>query len=201
MTTTVKTFVRPEGTVEFKAIHLDIKTNKFTMVLGFKAKGKRKFDYEPISGRFGGELRDYFTKLVPETVQVEQTTPEGPKIVRVPTGKMYTPFQKYLSKRGIEFVPNILSHMVFTADNFSENYSEFPFKLIRYKDNNSLTLVNTGTKKKVSSMDPTTGVTTDKYFTRTFEYNGKVQKEYFPPKYYTRLIVETVKEVEVYQEA
>lgn len=192
MTTTVEIYEKPEGIVMFKNICLDIAKNKFSLTLGFKAKGKRSFTFEQVEGKFGAEFKEYFTKMIPEMVRVGENEFK-------PTGNYHTPFEKYLIKRGIEFKPGILTEMEFVADNASESYADCPFKLVKYFGWNSLTLVNSGTKKKVMVKDPMTGAVSEKYFTRTFEYDGKVRKEYFAPKYYRRLLIQTKAEVEVYE--
>lgn len=197
MKTTISNFVTPEVDVRFSNLVVDSLKKHFTMTVGTRAIGKRKFTEKQISGNITSDLADWFSLLRDEKVKVAADNEQGFEFIK--TGRKLTNFQKYLTKRGIEQTPNILNSLVFESPNDSQDYALNPFRLVVYTTGKcTLTLVNVASKKKVSHVDVNTGETTDKYYNRLFiNKEGKAQKSFIIPQYFRRLMVQETKEIEV----
>ena len=194
MNTSVVTFVKPAGSVSLSNIQINVKQRSFSLTFGFIPKGKRKAIIRNISGGVSYELMDWLTKAyeVEELVESEN----GP--IKVKTGEIKTPFQRYLQKREIEFKPGILQSMSFTAKNDSDSYELFPFKIVEYIKAPMLTLVNIAPKKKTSTVDINTGEITDKWKNSFFlGTQGSYIRSFFTSKNYRRYIVEQLTEATI----
>ena len=191
MKTSVVTFAKPEGVVSMSNISIDIKNKQFSLSLGFIPNKKRKAIVQQITGGVSHELMDWLTKAYEVEELVE--SPDGP--IKVKTGEIKTPFQRYLQKRGIEFKPGILNTMTFTGKNDSESYEEFPLKVVMYIKSPMLTLVNVAPKKKTSTVNINTGEITESwknnYFVGT---QGNLMKSFFTPKNYRRYVIQNITE-------
>lgn len=195
MTTTIKVreFVFPTATICLRNIQVDVNNFTFTADLGVKESGKRKFEYESISGKLCVEIKEWLSKLTSVKVKVKADNPEG--FVFMETAEKSTGFHKYLKKRGIEISKDVLKSLVFESENDSDDYQTFPFKIVKYLSGHySLNLVNVAPKKKTEIEDPGTGEIKTIYSQQYFEHEGKVQKQYFAPKNFKRLVIETIKD-------
>lgn len=200
MKTNVKVTIIPESVIQMSNIKIDLVSNHFELTLGYTLKGKRKANIETVSGNITPELKDWLMVSRPEKVQV----PDGDKTKWVETGHNMTGFEKYLKKVGIEFQPGILTAMTFTAANNSDDYYQFPFKLVMLKNQNKsvLSLVNVSSKERKEYRDPNTGETTVKYNSKYFQNkDGAWQKSYVSKEYYKRLIIVDLQEVDVVEAA
>lgn len=196
MKTNVKVTIIPESVIQMSNIKVDLTSNHFELTLAYTLKGKRKATIETVTGNITPELKDWLMVSRPEKVQV----PDGDKTKWVETGNSMTGFEKYLKKVGVEFQPGILTTMTFTAMNNSDDYYQFPFKLVMLKNQNKsvLSLVNVASKERKEYRDPNSGETTVKYNSRFFQNkDGAWLKSYVSKEYYKRLIIVDVQEVDV----
>lgn len=198
MKTLINKFNAPQGTVQLSNIVVDCYAKHFTATIGFKAKGKRKFNYKAISGTITRDIAAYFSELRDETIKVEAINEQG--FILQKTGRKLTNFQRYLAKRDID-ITLPLDTMVFEDDNYSDTYPQNPFKVVTYLSGKiTLSLINIKSKVVKSTIDPVTGVVTDRFYNPTYiDKNGVTRKSYVSPNFYRRLIIEEEVEVEVFQ--
>lgn len=201
MKTIVSKFNAPEVTVRITNLSVDAYNKKFSLTLSTKEKGKRKWNTEDIAGTITKEVAEYFSLLKDEKIKVVADNEVG--YVYQTTGRKLTNFQRYLIKRGIQETPGILSAMKFEADNYSEEYPQNPFRIVRYQDGrNTLTLINVSSMVRKAYLDPNSNETTSRYSYRTFvDANGQTRRSFIIPKYYRRLVVQELIEVEQFVEA
>lgn len=194
----ILSYTTPEVTVQFSNISVDAFRKQFTLTLGTKEKGKRKFTERQISGSITKELASWLSELTPEVVKVKADNEEG--FIKMKTGRKLTGFQKYLIKRELELFNSPLRALTFTADNNSEDYASNPFRLVCYANgHNTLTLVRARSMKVVERLDTTTGEVHKSFYNQTFvDDNGITRKSFNIPKFYRRLILQQEVEVELH---
>ena len=181
-TVVLKRMVKGEGIVRFSNISLDLKGNKFSLLLGIKSYGQRKFREELVSGFATVDMLNWFTKSSAVKVRLEDGS-------YVSTGDFKTGFQKYLISIGKSDVK--LFDLVFEASNLSDDYYSCPFKLIRYVDgNNTLTKVNIAGRKPVVSYDPNTGLETKEFVKKYAKLGDNFVPVFHDKKSYVRLLVQ-----------
>lgn len=184
MNTISKRFENPNVDVKFSQIKVNITDYTFQLVLGTKTKRQRIYREETVQGAISKELRKWLCEMFDERETIE--TEEG--TVSVKTGKRTTGFQNFLNKQGIEFKPGVLKEMVFQSDNKSDNYSENPFKMIRYiNGKNTLTLVNVGVKQSVGTTDPNTGEIKERWKQTFVKIGERYTPAFFGKKSFIRL--------------
>ena len=199
METTVSTFVTPEVQVRLSNISVNPKERKATITLGTKEKGKKKFTDEVVVVTITSELYNYLTLLRKDKIQVVADNEKG--FQWIDTGTSSTSFQRFLAKKGIEYKSGILSTLVFEGDNNSTDYIENPFRLVRYANGTAvLTLVNIPSKSKKESVDVSTGEIKTFYSNKIGTLaDGSRVKAFIRPEKYRRLVIQSTKEVEVFQ--
>ena len=201
MKTTISTFVTPEVQVRLSNIVVNPSERKATFTLSIKEKGKKKFTEEVVTATITSELYNYLTLLRKDKIQVVVNNERG--FDWIDAGTSSTSFQRFLIKKGIEYKSGILSTLVFEGANTSTDYMENPFRLVRYANGNSvLTLVNLPSKSKKETVDVSTGEIKTFYSNKIGTLaDGKIVKAFIRPERYRRLVIQTTKEVEVYQQA
>lgn len=192
MTTQITSFQTPEATVQFSNIKLDHKKKTFSLTLGTKKNGQRKFREEEVNGTLTSELYNFFTRMTAVKIPVQKE--EGIEWIR--TGQMATAFQKYLNKREIQFTPGILSTMKFECDNTSPERIKNPFRLVMLGEKNILTLVNVPSKKATTTLNAD-GTTSTYYKVKRGMIDNKPVKAFIRPEKYRRLIRKVTEQVEV----
>jgi len=192
MTTQITSFQTPEVTVQFSNIKLDHKKKTFSLTLGTKENGQRKFREEEVHGTLTSELYNYFTRMKAVKIPVQK----GDKIEWVRTGDMATGFQKHLAKKNIPFAPGVLSTQVFKSENTSTSYSDNPFRLVMLGEKNILTLVNVPSKKATTTLNAD-GTTSTYYKVKRGMIDNKPVKAFIRPEKYRRLIRKVTEQVEV----
>ena len=181
-TIVLKRMVKRDVVVRFSNIVIDLKARRFSMLLGIKDVGKRKFIDEEVSGYVTADLLNWLTKASVVKVQIEDGS-------YVSTGEFKTGYQKYLDKIGKLFTK--LVDMEFITSNKSEDYYSCPFKLIRYCDgNNTLTNVNSTPRKPVVTIDPNTNVETKEFVKRYAKLGEHYVPTFHSKKDYVRLAVQ-----------
>ena len=111
MKTLISKFVAPQVEVRFSNLVVDSLKKHFSMTVGTRAAGKRKFTEKEISGNITADLADWFSLPRDEKVKVAADNEQGFEFIK--TGRKLTNLQKYMMKRGIDEVPNILNQLVF----------------------------------------------------------------------------------------
>lgn len=199
MKTTVSTFVTPEVQVRLSNISVNPKERKATITLGTKEKGKKKFTDEVVVATITSELYNYLTLLRKDKIQVVADNEKG--FQWIDTGTSSTSFQRFLAKKGIEYKSGILSTLVFEGNNNSTDYIENPFRLVRYANGTAvLTLVNIPSKSKKETVDVSTGEIKTFYSNKIGTLaDGSRVKAFIRPEKYRRLVIQSTKEVEVFQ--
>lgn len=97
-----------------------------------------------------------------------------------------TNFQRFLIKNNIEPKTGVLKSMKFISHNMSESFEECPFKLIMYKSEPQLTLVNARPMKRVQDKEGNFKV---KY--QTFiDKEGNVRTAYYSKEAFRRLVIQ-----------
>ena len=181
-TIVLKRMVKRDVVVRFSNIVIDLKARRFSMLLGIKESGKRKFIDEEVSGYVTADLLNWLTKASVVKVQIEDGS-------YMSTGEFKTGYQKYLDKMGKPFTK--LVDMEFITSNKSDNYYSCPFKLIRYCDgNNTLTNVNSTSRKPVVKVDPNTNVETKEFVKRYAKLGDYYVPTFHSKKDYVRLAVQ-----------
>lgn len=201
MKTTVSTFVTPEVQVRLSNIVVNPKERKATFTLATKEKGKKKFTEEVVTATITSELYNYLTLLRKDKIQVVANNERGFKWIDAGTSS--TSFQRFLTKKGIEYKSGVLSTLIFESANTSTDYIENPFRLVRYANGTAvLTLVNLPSKSKKETVDVSTGEIKAFYSNKIGTLaDGTRVKAFIRPEKYRRLVVQTTTEVEVYQQA
>lgn len=201
MSTQINTFKTLEGIVQFSNMDYDPKTRKMDLTVGIKKPNQRKFREQNLKNVIvTKELHEWFVVMTDDTIKVKADNERGFEYVK--TGSKSTRFQKYLRKLDIEFQPGILKRLKITSSNTSDKYLENPFRLAMLRDNNILTLVNVPSKKRTEHVDLETGEITPSYKQKVGQLSsGTHVKAFIRPEKYRRLVVATIKEVEVYQES
>ena len=181
-TIVLKRMVKRDVVVRFSNIVIDLKARRFSMILGIKESGKRKFIDEEVSGYVTADLLNWLTKASVVKVQIEDGS-------YMSTGEFKTGYQKYLDKIGKPFTK--LVDMEFITSNKSDDYYSCPFKLIRYFDgNNTLTNVNSTSRKPVVKVDPNTNVETKEFVKRYAKLGDYYVPTFHSKKDYVRLAVQ-----------
>ena len=181
-TIVLKRMLKLDVVVRFSDIVIDLKARRFSMLLGIKESGKRKFIDEEVSGYVTADLLNWLTKGSLVKVQLEDGS-------YVSTGEFKTGYQKYLDKIGKPFTK--LSDMEFIASNKSDDYYSCPFKLIRYcNGNNTLTNVNSTSRKPVVKFDPDTNVETIEFVKRYAKLGDNYVPTFHSKKDFVRLAVQ-----------
>ena len=181
-TIVLKRMVKRDVVVRFSNIVIDLKARRFSMLLGIKESGKRKFIDEEVSGYVTADLLNWLTKASVVKVQIEDGS-------YMSTGEFKTGYQKYLDKMGKPFTK--LVDMEFITSNKSDDYYSCPFKLIRYCDgNNTLTNVNSTSRKPVVKVDPNTNVETKEFVKRYAKLGDYYVPTFHSKKDYVRLAVQ-----------
>lgn len=201
MKTTVSTFVTPEVQVRLSNIVVNPKERKATFTLATKEKGKKKFTEEVVTATITSELYNYLTLLRKDKLQVVADNERG--FNWIDAGTSSTSFQRFLTKKGIEYKSGVLSTLVFEGANTSTDYIENPFRLVRYANGTAvLTLVNLPSKSKKETVDVSTGEVKAFYSNKIGTLaDGTRVKAFIIPEKYRRLVIQTTTEVEVYQQA
>ena len=189
---------QPEGTVRLSNMSIDFKTRIMTVDLGFKAKGKRTFTTERIEAVISSEVNDFFSLKRKDQVKVAADNEQGFRWIA--TGTTSTSFERFLNHHGKAFAPGILSTLVFECDNYSEDRTLNPFKIVRYLERNTVQMVNIAPKKKTETVDPNTGDVTEHYSTKFYKDGDNFRPSFFAPKYYRRLLIQQEVPVEVHQD-
>jgi hypothetical protein len=199
MKTTISTFVTPEVKVKLSNININPSERKVMLTLGTKEKGKKKFNDEVVEATITSELYNYLTLLRKDKIQVVADNERG--FDWKDTGTSSTSFQRFLAKKGIEYKSGILPTLVFEGENTSTDYIENPFRLVRYANGNAvLTLVNLPSKSKKETVDVSTGEVKSFYSNKIGTLaDGTKVKAFVRPEKYRRLVIQTTKEVEVFQ--
>ena len=181
-TIVLKRMVKRDVVVKFSNIIIDLKARRFSMLLGIKDVGKRKFIDEEVSGYVTADLLNWLTKACVVKVQLEDGS-------YMSTGEFKTGYQKYLDKIGKPFTK--LVDMEFITSNKSDDYYSCPFKLIRYCDgSNTLTNVNSTSRKPVVTVDPNTNVETKEFVKRYAKLGDYYVPTFHSKKDYVRLAVQ-----------
>lgn len=181
-TIVLKRMVKRDVVVKFSNIIIDLNARRFSMLLGIKDVGKRKFIDEEVSGYVTADLLNWLTKASVVKVQLEDGS-------YVSTGEFKTGYQKYLDKIGKSFTK--LVDMEFITSNKSDDYYSCPFKLIRYcNGNNTLTNVNSTSRKPVVTVDPNTNVETKEFVKRYAKLGDYYVPTFHSKKDYVRLAVQ-----------
>ena len=181
-TIVLKRMLKLDVVVRFSDIVIDLKARRFSMLLGIKESGKRKFIEEEVSGYVTADLLNWLTKASVVKVQIEDGS-------YMSTGEFKTGYQKYLDKIGKPFTK--LVDMEFIASNKSDDYYSCPFKLIRYcNGNNTLTNVNSTSRKPVVTVDPNTNVETKEFVKRYAKLGDNYVPTFHSKKDYVRLAVQ-----------
>lgn len=200
MKTSIVTFDFPVSTIRISNLEIDVINKKAKFTLGIKEPKKRKFDERNVEAIVELEVIKWFTKTRPETIKVVADNEQG--FIEQKTGRSITNFERYLKHRGIEFTPNVLKSLVFESDNHSDDYYPNPFKVIETTKGFILTNVQIKPKLKTEYVDPGTGEVTRKYKNPTYkDASGKTRISTFSKAFYRRYALQSVKEVEVYQQA
>lgn len=148
----------PYASVRISEIRIDVRNRRFELLLSGKTMPKSRWlKPKKVSGYLSTRLYNWLTKF---RVRKHYDSSVGKYVVSLPKTEV-TGFQLYLEKINMEFVPGILSKLVFESDNTSDNYYEHPFRLSYYSDTDNyvLSLVNEVPKKQVRTLDPETGKT------------------------------------------
>lgn len=200
MNTTVKLFVNPTVKVRVSNIKVDVKNYKFELLLETKTNRQKIWRQENISGSISKALRDWLLIATDEKIKVVADNERGYDFV--PSGRKLTGFQKFLTKKGIEFTPGILSTLTFESDNNSDNYFDNPFKIMTFLDQEpKLTLVNVAPKKVIVESDPQTGKSSYYSKEQFIKMNdGSIKKAFFSNKYFIRLKTEIEQVVQNFKE-
>jgi hypothetical protein len=151
-----KTFITPEGVVTMSNIYIDPKKNTFSAEVSVKVD-KKKAVSQVITGKISQELKGWLiNKDKAISIEVEDINSEtGTSWLK--TGEFTTGFRKYLAKIDMEFVPGILSTIIFKSDNNSPDYLQNPFRICLMEDYAVMTLVNVPPKARKVYEDPNTG--------------------------------------------
>ena len=195
MNTEIKTFVTPEAQIQFSNIVVDNVKKRFTLTLGIKEKGKRKFAEQPVEGTLTSELNDWFSKATPDKVQVKADNERG--YDWLPTGTTSTAFQRYCKHNGIE---TSLDQITFTAENTSTDRNANPFRLVLLAERHILTLVNVAKRKRSESINPNSGEVSITYSVRYGKIAGRTVKAFIKPSDYRRLVIQATRTVELVEQ-
>ena len=82
-TTTVLSWNAPAAIVRMSNININPAKMDFTLDLETKAKGKRKFTKQTISGKISVEIKEWLTNVIEERIKlVDETQDQGYRMVK-----------------------------------------------------------------------------------------------------------------------
>lgn len=188
----ITAFETPEVQVQLSNINLDVSKRRFKLTLGTKTSKQRKFHEEEVEGFITNELQAYMTVMKLVKVPVDH---DG-EVVWIPSGEKATNFQKFCMKHDLPIGPGTLVTLSFTCDNTSPEYHLNPFRLIKLKDRNILTLVNVPSKSKQDILQGDGTVKTI-YSVKRGKVEGRSVRAFVRRDKYRRLITQVSRTVEV----
>lgn len=165
-----------DGKVSFKNLIIDSKKKTFSMDFAMIEGRQRKFNYQTIEGTITPELYDWFTKVFTDNNDSTGITKT-------------TAFKKYLERKNIEFVPQVIRTLEWTCDNRSSEFDDCPFRLTISPAFGTATLNLVYKYPKVvksQRFNPETGKTI-----KTYGYKNKYSS--MKREYYRRLEIFTEK--------